>query len=111
MIYLLYSAPITIPPNKYYAAINLYSISHFLVPAQHLGIVSCTVSGVTKVDNRGCQLAVDKAVKSIMLSPGLPDGTKVADYITYFLLVWKEGMSLEAVMENGKFPKQVCVVP
>jgi Leucine-rich repeat (LRR) protein len=72
----------------------------------HLGIVSCTVSGVTKVDNRGCQLAVDKAVKSIMLSPGLPDGTKVADYITYFLLVWKEGMSLEAVMENGKFPKQ-----
>ena len=76
---------------------------------QLLGVAACSVAGVCRVDNRGCRLAMDKAVKRIVLCEDFPEDTKEADFFNYLLLVWKEGMSLKPVVENGEFPKQVIV--
>ena len=52
---------------------------------------------------------MDANVRKTVLSQEVTEGTKEAEFFNYLLLVWKEGMSLEAVVEKGEFPKQVTV--
>ena len=88
---------------------HLTSCLSIICLPQLLGVAACSVAGVCRVDNRGCRLAMDKAVKRIVLSEDFPEDTKEADFFNYLLLVWKEGMSLKPVVENGEFHKQVIV--